>query len=105
MGSKTMWRYRGVGVETITLRQWIEKERVADETLQGPSADWEMEEMGWERRMESGGRVAARLLEKDCVPRRTRLVLWNTDIIYEARGQISAGLDFVYLFVAAGTGH
>lgn len=46
MGSKSMWRYRGVGVETITLRQWIEKERMADETLQWPSRDWEMEETG-----------------------------------------------------------
>jgi hypothetical protein len=46
----------------------MEKERAMEDTVQWPSAVWEMEETGWERRMESGGRVAARALEKDCVP-------------------------------------
>jgi hypothetical protein len=34
-----------------------------------------MEETGWERRIDSAGRVAARLLEKDCVPVDLTLVL------------------------------
>ena len=57
-----------MGVETITLRHWMENERVAEETVQWPSMVWEMEETGWESKMDPVGRVAARLFENDCVP-------------------------------------
>lgn len=68
-----------MGVDTITLRHWMENERVAEETVQGPSMVWEMEETGWESKMDAVGSVAARLLENDCVPFKGESAWWTRD--------------------------
>lgn len=57
-----------------------------EDTVQWPSVVWEIEETGWERRMESGGRVAARALEKDCVPVHLTLGGWMEKALGSTRG-------------------
>ena len=100
-----------MGVETITLRHWMENERVAEETVQGPSMVWEMEETGWESKMDPVGRVAARLLENDCVPFGSQLggrVVFDTVSDKDWKGwlidTLLACASSPYLFVAVDIG-